>query len=117
MRITHYLSGPMSGIEGNNFPAFEAACQQLRRRGFDIRSPHEKGSELDTSTPYVEYLRQDIAMMTAECQSLILLPGWPASNGARMELAIALTLRWPIYFYRPFADELISMTDGGRLFE
>lgn len=39
MRV--YLSGPMSGIADNNFPAFHEHAAQLRAQGFYVVSPAE----------------------------------------------------------------------------
>ena len=34
-----YLSGPMTGIADNNFPAFHRWAAKLRADGFDVVSP------------------------------------------------------------------------------
>lgn len=97
--MTYYLSGPMSGIPDYNFPAFTEACRRLRGRGLTIISPHEQAGEGDPTKPYEQYLREDVRLMAEHCDALILLPGWPSSTGARMELQLALTLKMPIWFY------------------
>jgi len=38
---TIYLSGPMSGLPGFNFPAFHAAAAKLRADGFTVLNPAE----------------------------------------------------------------------------
>ncbi len=117
--MTYYLSGPMSGIPEFNFPAFTEACGVIRAYGLTVVSPHEKDSEGDTTRPWEEYLREDIALLMDKCHAMILLPGWTNSTGAKLELTIALALKWPIYFYfkgigviDPF---LLDMQTGQRV--
>lgn len=38
-----YVSGPMTGYIGHNFPAFFEAEQQLRAAGYDVINPARKG--------------------------------------------------------------------------
>lgn len=100
MRI--YLAGPMSGYPAHNFPAFAAAAAALRARGFDVLSAHEilhdglRGDQ--AQLPHVRYLRDDLKQLL-ECDAVVLLPGWPTSTGARLELQVALGLQMPIYLY------------------
>jgi hypothetical protein len=97
---TFYLSGPMAGYENLNFPAFEKAAAELRDTGMKIISPNEIDIPFDTAEATGEdYLANDFAVMARECHGIILLKGWPASVGARAELEIALTLKWPVYYY------------------
>lgn len=96
--LTYYLSGPMKGYPELNFPAFEAAMQQLQDSGLKILSPHMLSPDKQNPTDQ-DYLAYDFEMMTKHCQGIILLKGWPRSVGARAELEIALTLQWPVYYY------------------
>jgi len=103
-----YLAGPMSGIEDQNYPAFIEAAASLRATGHQIVSPHEvyhHPSEPDRSR-WVTLLQRDLRAL-AECQGIILLPGWTKSKGAKFELHVALTLEMPVRFYRDgFAEEI-----------
>lgn len=112
--MRYYLSGPMSGLPDNNFPAFAQACEWLRARGFTIVSPHEKGSERDTGRSYLSYLKEDTVLLAA-CDALILLGGWTNSTGARMELELALTWKFPIFYLswhsRSHYYVLVNMTE------
>lgn len=89
---TYYLSGPMSGIEGNNFPCFERVTRALRCAGLRIVSPHEQALR-----PYQDSLRHDLHLITREVNALILLPGWMRSRGAQLEVHTACMLELPVY--------------------
>lgn len=101
----YYISGPMAGYPENNFPAFEAAQAWCVEAGLTVLSPHTiahpEGSE------WADFLRRDIEQMLAHCNALILLRGWPQSKGARLELATALALDWPVLYFT--GDRLIDM--------
>lgn len=81
-----YLSGPMSGIEAHNFPAFQAAAARLRALGWSVVNPAEINTDADAT--WHECLRRDMAAL-AMCDVLALLPGWQASDGAHLELHVA----------------------------
>ena len=88
-----YLSGPMTGIPDWNYPAFHAAANQLRHAGHVVFSPAEN-FEGDTKRDRAEYMRKDIeAVLWAE--AVAVLPGWYASKGAALEVAIARELGLP----------------------
>lgn len=96
--LVYYLAGPMSGIEDHNYPAFERACSDLRERGFSVVSPHETIPNADGKIPWEVCLRDDVQTLS-KCQGIILLPGWSASRGARLEISIAINLGMPVLFY------------------
>lgn len=88
-----YLSGPMTGIEDFNFPAFHAKAAQLREAGFDVVNPAE--IQTDTTASWEDCLRQDIAELVT-CTGIHLLPGWQHSRGAKLELHIATALNMTV---------------------
>lgn len=89
MRV--YISGPMTGIEDENFPAFNRASALLRSMGFDVENPADKG--IIEGWEWEDYLRYDLKMM-ADCQAIYLLPGWENSKGARLEVHVARALNF-----------------------
>lgn len=106
--MTVYLSGPMTGLPDRNFHTFRQATAQLRGRGLAVISPHELASA--PSLAWATAMRIDLAGLLREsCAGLVLLPGWPASRGARLELTVATELGLPVYFYEPTVDTLIDM--------
>lgn len=84
-----YLSGPMTGIEDFNFPAFNKQAAELRSVGFHVENPAEHG--VVEGAEWEDYLRHDIAKL-ATCEIIALMPGWEKSKGANLELDIAKRL-------------------------
>lgn len=81
-----YISGPMTGLPGLNFPAFHSAADQLRERGHLAVNPAE--ITLDPAATWQACMRADIKAL-CDCDALALLPGWQHSQGAQLELHIA----------------------------
>lgn len=90
-----YLSGKMSGISDFNFPLFNETAKQWRAVGHDIINPAENFNGRQ-GLPFELYIRHDI-LDILDCQGLIVLPGWQASRGASLEVAIARALALPVY--------------------
>lgn len=95
-----YLAGPMSGIPEQNYPAFRAACSQLRDRGMTVISPHETFHHptQPNESEWQTLLKHDVNSLLG-CQGIILLQGWTRSQGAKFELTIALTLGMQVRFF------------------
>lgn len=123
-----YLSGPMTGIKDYNFPAFHAAAEELRDRGFEVFNPAET-DEGDTTKTRAHYMRQDVKALL-EVGAIVLLSGWQTSKGAQLEVSIARELGLPIRVYPDMAlfsesvlaeaDRLVSgerQTDYGHPYE
>ena len=79
-----YLSGPMTGIADNNFPAFHEWAARLRADGFDVVSP----AELPEAETWELCLRKDMRELPT-CDAIALMPGWERSKGAHLELHVA----------------------------
>lgn len=89
-----YIAGPMSGQPMWNFPAFDAMSERLKAAGHDPVSP----ADLDRLTgfdPTVDpdavpthsmrdIMRRDLLALL-ECHAIIMLRGWPQSEGAKVE--------------------------------
>lgn len=105
---TFYLSGPMAGYPEHNFPAFQQAQEWLTELGWFVFSPHT--IDHGNTTEWADFLRRDLAIMVEHCQGIVLLPGWPQSRGACLELSTALALDWPVYYFT--GDHLVGMNRG-----
>lgn len=97
-----YLSGPMTGIEDYNFPAFNAAADALRELGYDVTNPADTG--IVEGWTWSDYLRHDVRVL-AECDGLALLDHYWTSTGARLEHKLALDLGMPCRLLRGWLDE------------
>ena len=85
-----YVSGPMTGYEDHNYPAFRAMAKLLRDNGFVVVSPHELSAP-DDYDEWHQFLRRDLIEL-ASCNSVMMLPGWVHSEGARLEHLVAKRL-------------------------
>ena len=93
--MTYYISGPMSGIDELNKPAFEAATRRLNLKLHNAISP------LDLPTvgePYGTILARDVAYICTHADALYMLSGWEYSPGARAEHAVAMALNLLIVY-------------------
>ena len=86
---TVYLSGPMSGIPGFNYPAFNAEAARLRAEGHWVVNPAEGG--LPASAAWSDHMREDLRRLLG-CTHIHMLPGYKYSKGAMLELIVAHSL-------------------------
>jgi hypothetical protein len=100
MRV--YLSGPMTGIADNNFPAFHEWAAKLRGQGFDVVSP----AEIQEAGDWEACLRADLRELCT-CEGLALMPGWENSRGAHLELHVAHRLGLRV-LHLPLQFDLVS---------
>jgi hypothetical protein len=80
-----YISGPMTGLPEQNYPAFHAAAAKLRALGLVVINPAEIAS---LGMSYNEIMRADIKAL-CDCDTLALLSGWESSVGAHLEMHLA----------------------------
>lgn len=84
-----YLSGPMTGIPLDNYPAFIDAAETLRKQGYAVTNPAE--IRLHDDATWEDYMRADIKEL-CDCCTVALLPGWENSKGANIEARLAIQL-------------------------
>ena len=104
MRV--YVSGPMTGKEEFNFPAFRATTATLRAAGFDVVCPSELSRSVPIGSPWEAYMKVDLAALLG-CDAVVILPEAIRSRGARLECHVALELGLPLYTL----DKILSLTD------
>jgi hypothetical protein len=97
-----YLSGPMSGIADNNFPAFHEWAARLRSEGLDVVSP----AEIQEAGTWELCLRADLRELCT-CDAIALMPGWESSKGANLELHVAHRLGMEV-MHLPLEFDLIA---------
>lgn len=88
---TYYISGPMTGIDLFNYPAFFEAEQTLDALGFNSINParldREKG--IDEDMVWHDFLKRDMQIITQEADGMAFLDGWRNSRGATLEGYVA----------------------------
>lgn len=94
-----YIAGPMTGYEDYNFPAFYAKAAEERANGCTVINPAELDdqSEDGLDLPWDFYLRRDLRVL-ADCNRIVLLPGWEKSKGANLEVHIGKELGFEIVY-------------------
>lgn len=95
-----YLSGPMTGIEDRNFPAFNEAAHYLRTAGIEVYNPAENPIVEDESKTFDDFMAIDLAEV-CKSDGIVLLPGWLMSKGACLEYFVADYLGKPAWEYAP----------------
>lgn len=86
-----YISGPMTGLPEENFPAFHAKAAELRAAGHTVINPAETAAEDTAGIPepsWHDYLAAAIRRME-QADAIVYLPGASASHGARIEAIVA----------------------------
>ncbi|WP_074133252.1 dATP/dGTP diphosphohydrolase domain-containing protein [Mycolicibacterium houstonense] len=110
-----YISGPMTGMPDHNFPAFHQAAQHYRDLGYTVINPAELPGE-GGEHPWEWFLRRDlIAMLEGGADTIVLLPGWEQSRGAKLEYHVASALGFTVrHFVAPELDiqRDLSWTDA-----
>ncbi len=113
-----YVAGPMRGIPYFNFPAFLNTTAELRERGWEVFNPAEQDVEAygdafwkenlfgDVGKAKFEYgfslreaLRKDLSWICENANTIVMLPGWEQSAGAKVEHALAVTLDLHIMYW------------------
>ena len=100
-RANHiYIAGPMTGLPDLNFPAFNAAANELRVEGWHVENPAEHG--IVDGAQWSDYMHTDLQQLST-CCAIYLLPGWSKSRGATLEAHVAKALGMAVY-YAPNAE-------------
>lgn len=93
-----YIAGPMTGYEDYNFPAFYAKAAEERAKGHTVINPAElDDADGDLTKPWDFYLRRDLRVI-ADCNRIVLLPGWEHSKGANLEVHVGRELGFEIVY-------------------
>ena len=114
--MTIYISGPMTGHPDNNMYAFQMAQTTLKEHGYNVLNPHEIAEtvnirffEMGKVAKYEDYLKEDIIQMLTHADTVLVLPGWCNSKGAKLEVAVALACGIKVYF--TMADALNDIVE------
>lgn len=89
-----YLAGPMTGIAAYNFPAFDDAAARLRAMGYRVVNPADFGD--NPKYGWGDCMKRCLAVMPYT-EAVVALLGWESSNGATLEVDVAMRLGMPVY--------------------
>ncbi len=88
-----YTAGPYRSdtIHGtvNNIRAAERVAIKYWKSGYAVICPHKNSSLLDGACPDSVWLAGDLEMLS-RCDTIIMIPGWEHSAGAKKELEAAV---------------------------
>jgi hypothetical protein len=111
------LIGSMTNLPGFGFKVFASVAAELRTRGIDVVTPSEldepaarraamRSKDGDPEAYYRstgltrgKLLARDIRIVIDEVDSVIVLPGWRKSVGARLETFTAWLHGKPVRYY------------------
>lgn len=110
-----YVAGPMGGMPNLNHPMFDRVTAALREQGHVVLSPAEKDREwgLDpakgqNSLDAHKVLAWDLqAILNSE--GICLLPGWRNSEGARLEVIVAVSTGRRLFYWSERGQEMIDL--------
>lgn len=89
---TVYICGPITDMPQNNYPAFETAEVELKKRGIPCVNPHALFDQMNhNGFTHDEYMRTCISFL-AQCDKVVTLRGWEGSKGALIETRVARLL-------------------------
>lgn len=95
----------MRGVPEDNYPAFTACAKALREQGHTVVNPAEHFGG-DRGLPRHKYLAADVVALLG-CGGIVLLQGWGASEGARLEAQIALDRGFTFFRWDAFRGGLM----------
>lgn len=103
---TCYISGPVTGIPELNRPQFMLAQRMLLSAGCSVFNPSHIDGPIDQlkGDEMWQYYMHYCVQAIPSCHSMLMLPDWQNSKGAKEEHRIAKMLGLVIY-YSPVLDK------------
>lgn len=107
-RKKFYVAGPMRGYPLFNFPKFDEVCKRIRDAGHVAIGPQELDrlcgidehtlTDNDITDKMIRsFFHRDLTIILTDADAIAMIDGWEKSSGALAELALARTLRLPVY--------------------
>jgi uncharacterized protein DUF4406/uncharacterized protein DUF6378 len=103
--VVVYLSGPMRNLPEYNYPQFDERARDLRKLGYEVINPAENFGG-DTTRTFEEYMHTDLSQVL-RADIVAVLPGWSDSEGARLEVQVAVATGKRVVWAHNF-DDLLS---------
>lgn len=113
MKQKIYISGPMTGYEDFNRPAFRRAEDTLRAAlDATFINPARLDEQAGPDWEWPDFMRNSLKGMLDAC-TIYMLNGWENSKGAKIELALAKELGMPVMYQpMPALDYGQMLKDG-----
>jgi len=109
-----YLAGPMRGIPDNNRNSFIEAAERLRRIGHEVFSPAE-ASQADATDETFTQMMGELIPELLKCEAVVVLPAWGRSEGAKLEVLVALSTGKPVYAYHQHRPEVLEHLPNAKV--
>ena len=92
-----YISGKISGLPFEQVThKFNSAEERLNKHGIKkVVNPIKLDHSANTEQDWVIYMKTDLKALL-DCDTILMLPCWRDSVGAKMELQTALTLNYNV---------------------
>jgi len=99
-----YISGPITGYEEGNRPAFDLAKKALAAQGYEVITPMEDETPEQTAAQaaegygqiYWNLIAKDVLALS-KAEGIVFLWKWEQSRGARLEAYIGLLHGKPMW--------------------
>tara|TARA_R110002124_G_scaffold148927_2_gene314577 strand:- start:813 stop:1196 length:384 start_codon:yes stop_codon:yes gene_type:complete len=98
MRLTAYISGPMSAFKNSNLnePAFRAVQSSLEEMGYNTIVPHDIDPLQDQVGNWEMHMRADLIEMLAKADFVVTVSGDQFSEGKEIEMWLAAKMKMPV---------------------
>lgn len=107
-----YVAGPMTGLLEFNYPAFNAAAERLRSKGWHVENPAANPQpHVEANCTWTAYMRMGLSQLMT-CHAIYLLPGWQQSKGANLEFMVAQQLGLNVIHHLAEDDVLQELVDA-----
>ncbi len=125
-----YIAGPMSGIPKFNTPLFNRVAKILRSRGHSVINPAELDSDKmqglaasstdgdahalcdECGESWGDVLARDVRLIANKVTTILMLPGWETSRGARLELYVARLCDIRVVMWWDAEDVVVDALDA-----
>jgi len=102
-----YLAGPMTGYADFNYPLFHKVAADLRDLGAVVISPAEHSIPMTSSRE--KFMRLGFTKLL-QCTHICMLPFWGLSEGAGLEILVALACGMEVWYTELDSTPTISPT-------
>lgn len=107
-----YIAGPMRGMENLNREAFFDLEGALNALGHEAINPF--ALEMSEGLSLREYMKADLPALL-DCDAVVVLDGWRASQGASLEVFTAVQAEIPVYLASDFRNGVFIPMEMGSV--